>query len=279
MPATVHPPPTAEAGDRKKAVDSMIAILAALLPKKTREFADRLVLANAGVPERTMRTKTLKKKLAAVPDGLVVDIINEAFVRAGPGDLGRALFILSAVDIFTDPAIPPMRLLSLYHLSVSRGYEEAANVFMAPQPKKMPYGEYDFVEGRDLDYLTLGEKRSLARTHVKDRLDRLLYDTSPLVVKNILENPAMTLRDVIKMVSRRPNHEDVIVTVYRNDRWVASYEVKYAIVRNPYTPIAIALGLLSFLKEQDLRDISVDPSLHDVVTRTAARIISRRAKT
>jgi hypothetical protein len=279
MPTTAHRSSIAEGRDKKKAVGSIIAILAALVPVKTREFAQKLVLSHAGIPERTMRTKILKKKLAAVPDGLVVDIINEAFVRARPGDLSHAHFILSAVDIFSDPGIPPMRLLSLYQLAISRGYKEAANIFMAPEPRKTPYGEYDFVEGRDLDYLTLGEKRSLARTRVKDRLDRLLYDSSPLVVKNILENPTMTLRDVIKMVSRRPNHQDVLVTVYRSDRWVASYEVKYAIVRNPYTPIAVALGLLFFLKEQDLREISADPSLHDVVTQAAARIISRRKNT
>jgi hypothetical protein len=132
------------------------------------------------------------------------------------------------------------------------------------------------VEGREMDYLTLGEKRSLARTHVKDRLDRLLYDTNPLVVKNILENPSLTEHDVLKMASRRPNHENVLVTIYRNDRWVSSYDVKTAIVRNPYTPVPIALGLLLFLRQQDLSEIAADSTLHDVIMATARALLSRR---
>ncbi len=276
MPDTTHTRPPIETGDRRDAGRSLITVLSGLAARKTREFADRLVASHAAIPERTMRTKRLSQKLAAVPDGLLVDVINDVVNNARSGDIKSAQFILSAVDIFIDPAVPSMRLLSLYHLSISRGYTLAANIFMSPLPKKKPYGEYDFVEGRDMDYLTLGEKRSLARTHVKDRLDRLLYDTSPLVVRNLLENPTVTLRDILKMVSRRPNSENVLATVYRSDRWVSSYEVKCAIVRNPYTPVALALGLLFFLKEQDLREVSTDKGLHDVITDTARALLARR---
>ena len=128
-----------------------------------------------------------------------------------------------------------------------------------------------------MDYLTLGEKRSLARTHTKERLDRLLYDTNPLVVRNILENPSLTEPDVLKMASRRPNHEKVLITIYQSDRWVSSYDVKTAIVRNPYTPVPIALGLLLFLKQQDLSEIAADSTLHEVIMTTARPLLSRRA--
>ena len=84
-------------------------------------------------------------------------------MRAKPGDIDRAQFILSCMDIFSLSGMPQMRLLALYHRSISKGYTTTAHIFMAPSPKKIPYGEYDFVEGRDMDYLTLGEKRSLAR--------------------------------------------------------------------------------------------------------------------
>jgi hypothetical protein len=255
---------------------ALIAHLKALIPLKTGQYADRLVTSQASLPERTMRTRVLSQKLLSIPDGILVDIINDVFERALPGDINRARFILSAVDIFSLVETSPMRLLALYHLSVSRGYTTTAHIFMAPAPKRIPFGEYDFVEGREMDYLTLGEKRSLARTHVKDRLDRLLYDTNPLVVKNILENPSLTEHDVLKMASRRPNHENVLVTIYRNDRWVSSYDVKTAIVRNPYTPVPIALGLLLFLRQQDLSEIAADSTLHDVIMATARALLSRR---
>jgi hypothetical protein len=272
-----HRPPTVDSsGTAGRPIDSIIAFLRALIPLKTGRYADRLVAGHAAIPERTMRTMRLAQKLSALPDTTLVDIINDVFVRAGPGDIDRAQFILSVVDIFNLADTPPMRLLALYHLSISRGYATTAHIFMAPSPKKIPFGEYDFVEGRDMDYLTLGEKRSLARTHTKEKLDRLLYDTSPLVVRNILENPSLTEADVLRMASRRPNHEKVITTIYKNDRWVSSYDVKTAIVRNPYTPVPIALGLVLFLKKQDLAEIAADSTLHEVIATTARMLLSRR---
>jgi hypothetical protein len=270
-----HPPyDTSHAGGRP--AGRLIDFLRALIPLKTGQYADRLVTGQAAIPERKMRTMVLSEKLLALPDGILVDIINDVFVRARPGDINRARFILSVVDIFNLIERAPMRLLTLYHLSVSRGYTATSHIFMAPAPKKIAFDEYDFVEGRELDYLTLGEKRSLARTHIRDKLDRLLYDTDPLVVKNILENPSLTEPDVLKMASRRPNHEKVLATIYQNDRWVSSYDVKIAIVRNPYTPVPIALGLLLFLKQQDLWEIAADSTLHDVVITTARALLARR---
>lgn len=271
-----HPPPKNSVGPAGRPVDRFIALLKALAPSKTSRYADGLVVSHAAIPERTMRTRRLSGKLLGLPDGILVDIINDVFTRAKPADTARAQFILSSVDIFSFGQMPPMRLLSLYHRSVSKGYTTTAHIFMAPSPKKIPYGEYDFVEGRDMDYLTLGEKRSLARTHTKEKLDRLLYDTNPLVVGNILENPSLTEPDVLRMAARRPNHEKVLSTIYRNDRWVSSYDVKTAIVRNPYTPVPIALGLLLFLKQQDLTEIATDSTLHEVVTSTARALLSRR---
>jgi len=157
-----------------------------------------------------------------------------------------------------------------------RGYDKTANFFLPPEPKRKPFSKFDFVEGRDMDYITLGEKRSLAKTREKDILDRLLYDPSPLVVKNILENPRLTEHDVIKMVSRRPNHESVLKTIFRSEKWLSSYNVKLAMIKNPYTPVGIALGLLFFLKEQDLRDVSSDLSLHDVIKETAGDLLKRK---
>jgi hypothetical protein len=271
-----HPPDDRSAGTAGLSVDRLVGLLKALVPIKTSRYADRLVMSHAAISERTMRTRSLSQKLLPLPDDILADIINDVFTRAKPGDIDRAQFILSSVDVFNLAGTPPMRLLALYHRSVSKGYTTTAHIFMAPSPKKIPYGEYDFIEGRDLDYLTLGEKRSLARTHTKVKLDRLLYDTSPLVIRNILENPSLTEPDVLKMASRRPNHERVLVTIYQNDRWVSSYDVKTAIVRNPYSPVPIALGLMLFLKHQDLSEIAADSTLHEVIMTTARTLLSRR---
>lgn len=263
--------------DKKDSHRLLLAILFDLKEKKIQEFLDDLVLNMSNIPERNMRTLILKEKIESMPDDFSVEIVNRVFSKARPGEIGSALFILSMVDIYSfHLEADSQKLLKLYVICKDRGYKETANFFLAPEPKRKPFSKYDFVEGREMDYLTLGEKRSLAKTKEKDILDRLLYDPSPLVVKNILENPRLTEHDVIKMVSRRPNHEAVIKTIFKSEKWLSSYNIKLAIIKNPYTPVGIALGLLFFLKEQDLRDVSRDRSLHDVIKQTAGDLLGRK---
>ena len=264
-------------GDKKDSHRLLLAILFDLKEKKTQEFLDDLVLNASKIPERNMRTLILKEKIESMPDDFSVEIVNRVFSRARPGEIDSALFILSMVDIYSfHLEADSQKLLKLYVICKDRGYDKTANFFLAPEPKRKPFSKFDFVEGREMDYITLGEKRSLAKTKEKDILNRLLYDPSPLVVKNILANPRLTENDVIKMVSRRPNHEAVIKTIFMSEKWLSSYNVKLAIIKNPYTPVGIALGLLFFLKEQDLRDVSRDRSLHDVIKQTAGDLLGRK---
>ena len=264
-------------GDKKDSHRLLLAILFDLKEKKTQEFLDNLVMNMSNIPERNMKTLLLKEKIESMPDDFSVEIVNRVFSKARPGEIDSAMFILSMVDIYSfHLEADSQKLLKLYVICKDRGYDRTANFFLPPEPKRKPFSKFDFVEGREMDYITLGEKRSLAKTREKDILDRLLYDPSPLVVKNILENPRITEHDVIKMVSRRPNNESVLKTIFRSEKWLSSYNVKLAMIKNPYTPVGIALGLLFFLKEQDLRDVSLDRSLHDVIKGTAGDLLGRK---
>jgi hypothetical protein len=264
-------------GEKKDVHRLFLSALFDIRAQKIHALLDELISSGAVIPERTMRTLRLKAKLRSVPDELVVEILNTLMGRTDPGDVYSAMLIVSMVDIYScDEKNETQKLLKLYVICRDRGYEWPANLFVSPTPKQKPFNKYDFVEDQEEDYITLGEKRSLARTNEKDLLDRLLYDPNPLVIKNVLENPRMTERDVIKIVSRRPNYEDVLTTVYLNDKWLSSYSIKRAIIKNPYTPVGIALGLLFFLNRQDLRDVSTDLSLHDVITSMAQDLLKRK---
>lgn len=261
----------------KKRRRSLLALLTDIRDMRSRQLADDLVSSTSTLSERQMRSLRLRDKLDRMPDDFIVEIVNNIFSSASPGDIPRALFILSVVDIFSIPNdINNQRLLKLYAHCRQRGYEKTAHLFICPEPKRKPFSKYDFVEGRELEYVTLGHKRSLARTRVKDLLDRLLYDSNPMVIKNILENPRLTENDVLKIVSRRPNSEGILTTIYKSEKWMKSYNIKRSMVKNPYTPVGIALGLLLFLKEQDLRDISKDRTLHKVVKEMARDMVLRK---
>lgn len=244
--------------------------------RKVRHLADYLVGSMETVPERKMRSLRLKDRFSHMPEEIIIEVIHEVFSRTKPGDTSSAHFLMSIIDIFSDMAeMQSQQLLKLYVMCRDRGYNRTSVVFVSPEPKKRPFSKYDFVENRDMDYLTLGEKRSLARSRNKDLLDRLIYEPHPLVIRNILENPRMTEHEVLKMVSRRPNNEMILTEIFQSEKWLRSYNVKISMIKNPYTPVGIAMVLLYFLKTQDLRDVSRDQSLHDTIKETAGDLLDR----
>ncbi len=131
----------------------------------------------------------------------------------------------------------------------------------------------DFGRGRPL---TLGERKSLARTHDRALIQRVVQDPHPDVVRILLDNPSLTEDDVIRICAARPNHPDVLHTVYRNRRWVVRYRPRNAIVRNPDTPLDIALLLSPLLRRPELREAATSSELAAPVRLSCKTILDMR---
>ena len=69
----------------------------------------------------------------------------------------------------------------------------------------------DFGRGRPL---TLGERKSLARTHDRSLIQRVVRDPHPDVIRILLDNPSLTEPDVVRICASRPCDPQVLQTVY-----------------------------------------------------------------
>lgn len=145
--------------------------------------------------------------------------------------------------------------------------EEAA----AEDKRRVP----DFGRGRPL---TLGERKSLARTHDRSLIQRVVRDPHPDVVRILLANPSLTEDDVIRICAARPNHPDVLQTVYRNRRWVVRYRPRNAIVRNPDTPLDIALLLAPLLRNAELKEALISSELAPPLRLSCKAILQLRSE-
>jgi len=87
----------------------------------------------------------------------------------------------------------------------------------APElPHERPADELpvpDYGAGRTL---TVGERRSLARSPSRRSFDKLLSDPHPLVIRQLLGNPRLTEDDVVRMAARRPAFPEVIAEIARH---------------------------------------------------------------
>ena len=116
----------------------------------------------------------------------------------------------------------------------------------------------DFGRGRPL---TLGERKSLARTHDRELITRVVRDPHPDVVRVLLDNPSLTEEDVVRICAARPNDPAVLQNVYRHRRWVVRYRPRNAIVRNPHTPLDTALLLAPLLRAGELKEAATSSEL------------------
>ena len=61
--------------------------------------------------------------------------------------------------------------------------------------------------------------------------------------------------------------------IYDHPRWITLYAVKKAMTMNPYTPLSLALRLLTFMSVRDLEEIRNSPDLNSQIRREAGRIL------
>jgi hypothetical protein len=128
----------------------------------------------------------------------------------------------------------------------------------------------DFGTGRTV---TLGERKSLARSHDRELIARCLRDPHPGVVRILLGNPIVTETDVVRVCARRPASTEVLREVFRSPRFIVRYPVKVALVLNPYTPVDIGLQLAPLLQAQDLRRLSVANDVSEELREACRRIM------
>jgi hypothetical protein len=129
---------------------------------------------------------------------------------------------------------------------------------------------------RNLEKVPLGRRKSLARRNDIFLLESLLSDSDRSVIANLLDNPRLTLREVVGLASQSEASEEILETIALHPRWTARYQVKVTLAHNPSTPVRITLALLRLLMSQDQRELSRDGRLSWVVRRRAEHILKKK---
>jgi hypothetical protein len=92
-----------------------------------------------------------------------------------------------------------------------------------------------------------------------------------------LRNPRLTDQEIETIASVKTVPEDVLRQIGMNRSWTRSYSVIHNLVRNPRTPIAISLGFLNRIQTRDLRALSTNKNIPDVIRSTTYRLYIKRS--
>lgn len=230
--------------------------------------------------------------ISALPeDPMRVELLGRRLKGLGPA--GAAAFLHALYSMPDDNAVRKAKSLMvdpdgvrsavggelykrIYLASVEGGFRKVSRFFTDLPPfKEGPYG-YDKEEDAKMESMTLGERRALSKGLIRDKLARLLSDPDPTVIRNLLDNPKITERDVLKIASKRPNSARILKTIALHRVWSRRYDVVKALVMNPYALPRVAIALLEALLTQDLKAVAGDRSLHPQVIKSAEELIEER---
>ena len=104
----------------------------------------------------------------------------------------------------------------------------------------------------------------------------LVRDPNRIVATAVLRNPRLTDMEIEYIASLKSVPEEVLRQVAQNRAWTRSYTVIHNLVRNPRTPIAQSLGFLNRIQVRDLRALSLNKNIPDVIRTTANRLFIKR---
>jgi hypothetical protein len=122
-----------------------------------------------------------------------------------------------------------------------------------------------------LAVLTVAQRVVRAMKGTREERAILIRDPNKVVGAAVLSSPKLSESEVESIARMGSVSGDVLRTIGRTKAWMKSYAITVAIARNPKTPVVLSMNLLSRLMEKDLKMISMDRNVPDVLRATARR--------
>jgi hypothetical protein len=121
-----------------------------------------------------------------------------------------------------------------------------------------------------INAMTPGQKLQLAMRGSREERGVLIRDSNRLIALAVLSSPKITESEVENIAKMTNVSEDILRVISQTRAWMKNYAIVAALARNSKTPIAVSLNILPRLIERDVRGLTTDRNIPDVV-RTAAR--------
>jgi hypothetical protein len=123
-----------------------------------------------------------------------------------------------------------------------------------------------------LPELRPGERLALAKLATPALLQPLLADAEAKVVRAALLNPRLREEDLLLAIRRETAPRTLLEEAAASYRWREAYAVRLALVLQPRTPLALALGQLTSLLAKDLERVARSSVVAPLVKATAERV-------
>ncbi len=229
--------------------------------------------------EKERGTEQIASELRAQGNEAAAEFIEKTDLSGDISD-DDAFFIASLIEVPDSETDDSWLSLDL----IEELYEETPEQRQAIVDKII--GEFK-ADDQELGAERVSAINRILRMGVKDRArlamkgDRearniLIRDPNRVIATAVVSNPRITEQEIEKIAAMRTITEDVLRQIAADRQWARSYAIIHNLARNPRTPIANVMNILTRLQLRDLTALSNNRNVSDAVRRQALRISSTR---
>lgn len=229
----------------------------------------------AVLPEPAMRVAALCEQLLAREPGDAAWLLDALATAGRAGGAPYDLSLLAAIELSGSDRLPYSTRRAIFEAADRLGLESCKELLFSAasvEPEQAAAAPRALTPGSRP--LTLGERKSLARTWKREVIERLLVDPHVDVVELLLRNPRLTETDVLRIATARRASAAVLELILHAKRWNCRQRVRRALLRNPKLPEAHALRLVGLLNHPELRELGRDHTLPASVLHAIRRRLS-----
>ena len=225
----------------------LLAAQGALAPRAHEQLGLLLLLVDDQDPEVA---QTAEATLQAIPR----DALSAFLARSDVAAEVRTFFAARGIEPVSMPTTPD---------------PEAPIVDTGPEPEADPPDEDEKTALQRINAMNVAQRIALAMKGSREARTILIRDPNKIVGAAVLSSPKMTDSE-IESIAKMASISDELLRIIANTRaWMKRYGVVLALAKNPKTPVAISMNLLARLNDKDLRMLSTDRNVAEIVRTTA----------
>jgi hypothetical protein len=146
---------------------------------------------------------------------------------------------------------------------------EAPLIDTAPDPEAPPANEDEQTALQRIQALNVAQRIALAMKGSREERAILVRDPNKIVGVAVLSSPKLSDAEVETIAKMTSVSDELLRIISMTRNWMKNYSVALALAKNPKTPVGISMNLLSRLNDKDLRMLSSDRNVAEILRTTA----------
>lgn len=152
-----------------------------------------------------------------------------------------------------------------------RRWVDGAQAFLATDDGD---AEHEIVFEQKMELPRVGEAAEKIQQALRGNRDEraaILREGNPALQLHVLRNPGLTLDEVAAIAKMRTVNPELLKQIADRREWAGRADVAIALVRNPKTPVPLAIRMLDHVSAQDLRQLAKDTNTRTPIQHAARK--------